>query len=73
VRLVRFIETCAIPYSSTPSSVNSCFNALAHQPASWYRFSSVKACVLHHDQPDSRTSKATEVARRTALVFRFTL
>ena len=74
---VRFMETCAIPYSSTYQPMAfTCFNIPGIRTGSPFSSSTgspegVPSSVLI--LPFSLTSKATEVALRTALVFRFTL
>ena len=74
---VRLIETCAMPYSSTyqPMAL-TCFSNPGMRTGSPFESSTgfpvgVPSSVF--TRPFSLTSKATEFARRTAFVFKFTL
>ena len=75
--LVKFIETCAIPYSFTNQPIAfTCFNIPGKRtglPFASRTFfpEGLPSSVLN--RPCSRTSNATELARRTDLVFRLTL
>ena len=74
---VRFIETCAMPYSFTNQPIPfTCFNIPGMRTGSPFASKTglpdgVPSCVLA--LPCSRTSNATAFARRTDLVFKFTL
>ena len=74
---VRFIETCATPYSLTNQPIAfTCFNIPGTRTGSpWVSKTAlpdgVPSSVL--TLPCSRTSNATEVPRRTDFVLRFTL